>query len=443
MKGGSAMNRGSLAVPLATIVFSLLAGPVPAAEQKLIGAVSGELFGASVSLSTTLVEADRVLVGAPGCYESTTSFVGRAVVLEKEGIYWYWRIPYQVTSQNLEFYDICGAAVKLYYDRALVGIPGHDGSALSDIGNIATLRHDGESWSNEGYESPSTSLSESSHFGSAIDLWGSYGVVGAPDTDVSFGEEAMGKAFIYKDMGSYWEYSYELWTAAVGADDRFGTSVAIYSDWAMVGAPGDDDKGSNSGAVYVFKRDGTRWVKTQKLTMPYFHMEAAFGKSLAITAWWLAVGAPFSGGGGAVYLFEKVDNDWVFRYQVTASNRRSDYHFGRSLALWSSNLIVGCPDTYLYGVDAGIVYSFHRSGSEWVEQGWLVPSDIAAGDRFGQSVTLFQTTVMVGAPYDDNIVGTDTDTGAVYLYDLADFQAHVYSDSFELGDTSAWSATVN
>ena len=35
-------------------------------------------------------------------------------------------------------------------------------------------------------------------------------------------------------------------------NDRFGISVAIYNGTVAVGAYGDDDKGEDSGSVYVY-----------------------------------------------------------------------------------------------------------------------------------------------------------------------------------------------
>ena len=40
------------------------------------------------------------------------------------------------------------------------------------------------------------------------------------------------------------------------AGDKFGGSVAIAGDWALIGAYGDDDNGSASGSAYVFVRSG-------------------------------------------------------------------------------------------------------------------------------------------------------------------------------------------
>ena len=56
-------------------------------------------------------------------------------------------------------------------------------------------------------------------------------------------------------------------TAADGAaGDQFGTSVSVSGDYAVVGAPEDDDNGAGSGSAYVFVRSGSTWSAQQKLT---------------------------------------------------------------------------------------------------------------------------------------------------------------------------------
>ncbi len=58
-------------------------------------------------------------------------------------------------------------------------------------------------------------------------------------------------------------------TAADGAAyDYFGSSVAVSGDTVVVGAYGDDDKGSNSGSAYVFVKPGGGWATTQRLQPP-------------------------------------------------------------------------------------------------------------------------------------------------------------------------------
>jgi len=58
---------------------------------------------------------------------------------------------------------------------------------------------------------------------------------------------------------------YKLLSNDGNADDNFGYSVAISGDYVIVGAPGDYDKGENSGSAYIFHREGSNWIKEQKL----------------------------------------------------------------------------------------------------------------------------------------------------------------------------------
>ena len=51
-----------------------------------------------------------------------------------------------------------------------------------------------------------------------------------------------------------------------GSTDHFGFDVAIYANYAVVGAYKDDDSnGTDSGTVYAFSRSGTTWTQQQKI----------------------------------------------------------------------------------------------------------------------------------------------------------------------------------
>ena len=49
------------------------------------------------------------------------------------------------------------------------------------------------------------------------------------------------------------------------ASDRFGNSVSVDGDTAVIGAEADDDNGSWSGSAYVFMRIGGVWTQQAKL----------------------------------------------------------------------------------------------------------------------------------------------------------------------------------
>ncbi len=88
-------------------------------------------------------------------------------------------------------------------------------------------------------------------------------------------------------------------TASDGAaDDRFGLSVSIDGELAIVGARRDDDAGTSSGSAYIFQRNGASWTEEAKLTASDAAEADVFGFSVSIDGelgwcpkrswrWWL------------------------------------------------------------------------------------------------------------------------------------------------------------
>ncbi|MCA9189080.1 MAG: VCBS repeat-containing protein, partial [Planctomycetales bacterium] len=66
------------------------------------------------------------------------------------------------------------------------------------------------------------------------------------------------------------------------AADWFGTSVSVDGKWAVVGAPLEDEKGTSTGAAYVYQRTGNHWTLQTKLTAPDWKKLDQFGQSVAI-----------------------------------------------------------------------------------------------------------------------------------------------------------------
>jgi len=100
-------------------------------------------------------------------------------------------------------------------------------------------------------------------FGSSVGISGDYLVVGAPSIDISEGEP--GAAYVFRRDGSTWVEQVKLTPSDPQPFARFGGSVSISGDAIVVGAPGAEHAGIDSGAVYVFRRDGLTWVQEAKL----------------------------------------------------------------------------------------------------------------------------------------------------------------------------------
>jgi hypothetical protein len=93
-------------------------------------------------------------------------------------------------------------------------------------------------------------------FGIAVSLSGETIVIGAPfDDDAG---PASGSAYVFQREvggGDGWGQVKKLTADDAAEGDRFGYTVAISGNTVVVGAPADDDAGSESGGAYVFERD--------------------------------------------------------------------------------------------------------------------------------------------------------------------------------------------
>jgi hypothetical protein len=93
-------------------------------------------------------------------------------------------------------------------------------------------------------------------------------------------------------------------------DENFGHSVGVDSDTVIVGAPGDDRTGSNTGAAYVFRRNvggSDRFGPVAKLTgsdssfgFEYFAWDVDISDVTVLAGASNGGAVPFS---GAAYLF--------------------------------------------------------------------------------------------------------------------------------------------
>ena len=92
-----------------------------------------------------------------------------------------------------------------------------------------------------------------------------------------------GSAYIFMRSGSTWSQQAKLLPSDGAADDRFGTSVSISGDYAIVGTPFDDDNGTDTGSAYVFVRSGSTWSQQAKLLPSDGAAEDFFGSSVSIS----------------------------------------------------------------------------------------------------------------------------------------------------------------
>ncbi|MBN1465679.1 T9SS type A sorting domain-containing protein [candidate division KSB1 bacterium] len=191
-------------------------------------------------------------------------------------------------------------------------------------------------------------------FGGAVSMSGDDMAVGAPwDDDKGSGS---GAVCVYKNQYGTHVCLIAKVAASDGAfGDGFGSSLCIKDDLLIIGAPYDDDRGECSGAAYIFKRDGSKWLQKAKLGDSAGQQTSRFGYSVSIDGRYCAVGAYFK---NTVYLFKNNDTTWTEEAKFKASDQPSPCCFGYRVANHINRVLVGAIYTGHYGVDTGAAYLY-------------------------------------------------------------------------------------
>jgi hypothetical protein len=217
--------------------------------------------------------------------------------------------------------------------------------------------------------------------------------------------------------GTAWLQKQKLLASDGAAGDKFGYSVSTSGDSAIAGAQGDDDNGSYSGSAYIFKRDGTSWIQQAKLIASDGADSDSFGCSVSISGDLAIVGAEGDddngSGSGSAYIFKWNGTSWVEQQKLLASDGAAYDYFGWSVSISGDLAIVGAYGDDDNGSLSGSAYIFKWDGTSWVEQAKLLPSDGAAYDYFGWSVSISGDLAIVGAFYDD---ANGVDSGSAYIF---------------------------
>ncbi len=272
-----------------------------------------------------------------------------------------------------------------------------------------------------------------------------------------------------------------------GGSDFFGTSVAVSGDTVVVGAHLEDssatgvngDQADNgtpeSGAVYIFVRDGASWTQQAYLKASNTGAGDQFGNSVSISGDTLVVAAfgedsnatgvngnqadNSASGSGAAYVFVRNAGVWTQQAYLKASNTGADDGFAHSVSVSGDTIVVGASgeDSNATGVNgnqannsalsSGAAYIFVRMGDTWTQQAYLKASNTGFSDFFGDAVSVSGDTVVVGASLEDsNSTGVNGnqannssgDSGAAYVFarsnDVWTQQAYLKASNTGSGD---------
>ena len=334
-----------------------------------------------------------------------------------------WSQQDKLTAEDAAGGDQFGTSVSLDGDYAVVGAPYH-----SDNGStyIFVNNHNG-SWSQQDKLTAEDGAAED-QFGFSVSIAGDHAVVGARYDD---------------DNGSYSGSAYFYRVALTDTD----------GDGEVDDCDLDDDNDGYNDDVDAFPLDNTEWTDSDGdgigdntdtdadndgipddcdadiplvIADTEFKQLAAdgaaddqFGYSVAINGVHAVVGAYHdddnASNSGSAYIFVKNDNgSWSQQAKLTADDAAGDDYFGTSVSIAGGHAVVGATGNDDNGSNSGSAYIFvNNHNGSWSQQDKLIAEDAAAGDHFGQSVSIAGDYAVVGAWADDDNGGT---SGSAYIF---------------------------
>jgi hypothetical protein len=194
-------------------------------------------------------------------------------------------------------------------------------------------------------------------FGWSVAISGNYAIVGAWLDDDN-GTDS-GSAYIYNVTAG--AQLHKLIASDGAATDYFGVSVAISGNYAIVGANQDDDNGSSSGSAYIF--NVSTGAQLHKLIASDGAAGDNFGRSVAISGNYAIVGAytddDKGSNSGSVYIYNVTTGAEL--HKLVAEDGAAGDYFGYSVAIDGNYAIVGAYQDGDNGSYSGSAYIFGPS----------------------------------------------------------------------------------
>ncbi len=289
-------------------------------------------FGCAVSIS-----GDYAIVGSDQD-DDNGDVSGSAYIFEHSG--GTWNEVAKLTASDGAAWDWFGYSVSISGNYAIVGAIGN--------GSAYVFEHSGTTWS-EIAKLTGSDEAAGTNFGSCVSISGDYAVVG---TRVFTGDPT-GSAYIFERSGITW--SEVAKTSSDGAtEDWFGSTVSISGDYAIVGAMG----GEAPGSAYIFERSGSSWSKAAKLTASGPAASWRFGWTVSISGDCAVVGDD----NGSAYVFARSGGCWGEVAKLTASDGAASDKFGRCVSISGNDVIVGAFLDDDNGKSSGSAYCYTFTG---------------------------------------------------------------------------------
>lgn len=339
-----------------------------------------------------------------------------------------WEETASLRPDDLSSEDYFGLSVSVYGNRAVVGASQQQIGNWRYAGTAYVYDYNGESWVFS-TKLLASDLARGAFFGSSVSMGENRILVGAERSLGGADDSGAAYVFDYDVATGAWVESIKLIASDSTRDDRFGRSVSLWQDRALVGAYVKNVNGFFSGAAYIFDYDGTSWNESTRLTPTDSSSNDYFGWSVSLNGDNALVGAFGADNDhftrtGAAYMFTLGDSGWYQSSRLLPINMRENHGFGYSVSLIQSQALVGS-HIEVFDQDSGraaYLYNYNNSRETWDYAGRIEAPENGS-DNFGEAVSLRSDLAIIGAPHYSHEAN---EAGAMYMYKLS-----LFSDGFE------------
>jgi hypothetical protein len=390
-------------------------------QEKLTAADGdpNDYFGGSVSIS-----GDYAIVGARLDDENGTDSGSAYIFTPNDVDPNNWDQVAKLTADDGAVEDYFGNSVSISGNYAIVGASRDDdnGDASGSAYIFTPNDVDPNNW-DQVAKLTADDGDPNDYFGNSVSISGDYAIVGAYGDDDNGAGSGSAYIFTPNDVDpKNWDQVAKLTASDGAANERFGNSVSISGDYAIVAAYWDSDNGTLSGSAYIFTPndvDPNNWDQVAKLTAADGASFDFFGNSVSISGDYAVVGALWDddsgSNSGSAYVFQRIDTTWFEQAKLLAADGAADDHFGNSVSISGNYAIVGASRDDDNATDSGSAYVFQRIDTTWFEQAKLLAADGAADDHFGFSVSISGDYAIAGAYGDDD---SGSMSGSAYVFEM-------------------------
>jgi hypothetical protein len=305
----------------------------------------------------------------------------------------------KLSPSDGDAHDCFGTLIAVSGDTMAVGAPFATGAAFAS-GAIYVFRYNGTSWIEEAKLTASDGAAND-YFGVSVAISGDTIVVGASEDMGNY--VYSGAVYVYRYNGTSWIEEAKLTASNGAAEDAFGGFVAVSGDTIVVASSEDIGNYVYSAAVYVYRYNGTSWIQETRIPAGEDHS----GEFVAVNGDMMVYGC-------SIYRYDGIA--WKYETKFTSRNLR----YVNSVAISADMIVFGYPWDDENGLASGSAYIYRYDGSKWQETK-LTAGDGVAEDHFGRSVAVSGDTIVVGTQKGDEN-GSASGYAYIYRYDGSKWQ---------------------